>query len=602
MSTTSNRQLSLWRGWRVFQAVLAITWDVAKGRFTAGIALSFAVVLATSLNALMTKQVVNHLVARDYSTAAVFAGIAVVLYTVNLAQGSFNSLMNFDLSERLSHALDMRLADAMNRPAGLDHIERAEYANKLEVIQQNSYIPVGILDNVNALVFIGIGLIVGSVLLATIQPLLALAVLVAAPVAWLEYWTTKRYAETFGERMAPEQRMQWFLFRTATTVEPAKELRLFNLGPFFVNKHREISDGYLSTLIRRRYLWSFRALIAGVLYAAILAGAIYWVATLVFSGHATLGDLAMAVQLLQQVISRAQQIGVTMTWAAELMYSGGKYLWLLEYADPLSVDNPAAPPERVRTMVRFEDVHFTYPGTDKEVLRGVDFEIPAGGTVAIVGDNGAGKTSIVKLLCRFYDPSSGRITVDGVDLKDVDATRWREGFAVAFQDFFKFQFNLQESVGIGEVEHVEDRERVAAAVARSGSGELVDALPEGYETQLGKWFNGQELSQGQWQRIAIARGAMPEHPKVLILDEPTASLDAKAEHEVFELFEKMAKPQDGAPPVTLLVSHRFSTVRMADTIVVLEEGRVVESGSHEELMARRGRYAEMFNLQASRYD
>ena len=293
-------------------------------------------------------------------------------------------------------------------------------------------------------------------------------------------------------------------------------------------------------------------------------------------------------------------------WLAELSFVGERYLWLLDYRPSIQVRPPgeAAPaPAAIRRGISLEHVSFVYPGTEARVLDDVTLCIPAETTVAVVGENGAGKTSLVKLLCRFYDPTNGRILVDGVDLRDLDLEGWRARIGVAFQDFVRFQLLAREAVGVGDLEAVEDLQRVASSAYRAGADRVIERLPQGFDTQLGRWFSGGvDLSDGEWQRIALARGLMRDDPLLVILDEPTASLDARAEHDVFERFARMARPEEGPAPITLLVSHRFSTVRMADLIVGLHQGRIEELGSHEELVAAGGRYAQLFRLQASRYE
>jgi ATP-binding cassette subfamily B protein len=248
-------------------------------------------------------------------------------------------------------------------------------------------------------------------------------------------------------------------------------------------------------------------------------------------------------------------------------------------------------------------VSFRYPGTEADVLTDVRLEVPAGSTIALVGENGAGKSTLVKLLCRFYEPTGGRILVDGADLSTLPADVWRERIAAGFQDFVRFEFVARESVGVGELPLLGDREAVEAAVERAAAGDVVQRLPEGLETQLGKTHTaGAELSGGQWQKLALARAMMRTEPLLLILDEPTSSLDAHAEHVLFERYAESARGVARATGgVAVFVSHRFSTVRMADLIVVVADGRIVEQGSHDELVARGGEYAELFALQAAAY-
>jgi ATP-binding cassette subfamily B protein len=280
-----------------------------------------------------------------------------------------------------------------------------------------------------------------------------------------------------------------------------------------------------------------------------------------------------------------------------------RLVWLEDYARTAHPGGGAAEaPERLTGGIRMEGVSFRYPGTDAVVLRDVDLELPAGSVVAIVGENGAGKSTLVKLLCRFYEPTEGRILVDGVDLARLPAEAWRARLAGAFQDFCRFELRAGDTVGLGDLERLEERPALETAVARAGAGEVVDRLPRGLDTQLGPtWDGGVDLSFGQWQRLALARGLMRDAPLLCVLDEPTAALDAEAEHALFERFAAAARADGAEGRVTVLVSHRFSTVRMADRIVVLDGSRVADVGTHEELMGRGGLYAELYGIQARAY-
>ncbi|MDP9033954.1 MAG: ATP-binding cassette domain-containing protein, partial [Myxococcota bacterium] len=249
------------------------------------------------------------------------------------------------------------------------------------------------------------------------------------------------------------------------------------------------------------------------------------------------------------------------------------------------------------TGIAFENVGFRYPGKDAWALRHVDLMIPAGESLALVGENGAGKTTLVKLLTRLYEPSEGRILLDGRDLRDWDLAELRRRFGVLFQDYNQYQLKVRENVGVGSVDHLEDEPRIERAVENGGAGELVKGLATGLDAPLGRWFqDGTELSGGQWQKIALARAFMREEADILVLDEPTAALDAEAEHAVFERFRALAEGK-----TTIVISHRFPTVRMARTIVVLDHGDIVERGTHDELVARGEKYARMFDLQAAGY-
>ncbi|MDH3682807.1 MAG: ABC transporter ATP-binding protein/permease, partial [Acidimicrobiia bacterium] len=282
--------------------------------------------------------------------------------------------------------------------------------------------------------------------------------------------------------------------------------------------------------------------------------------------------------------------------------SSRKLAWLERLAELAETEADADVPERLHRGIRFEGVSFTYPGTEVTVLDDIDLELPAGAVVAVVGENGAGKTTLVKLLARLYRPTAGRITADGVDLARMPAADWRARLAGAFQDFFRFEFQAQTSVGLGDEPRVADRAAVSGAVDRAGADDVIDRLARGLDTQLGPtWDEGVEVSHGQWQKLALARGFMRDDPLLLILDEPTSALDAETEHALFERYAHSARTATGDGKITILVSHRFSTVRMADLIVVLDGARLVEVGSHDELVAAGGTYAELYAIQAAAY-
>ena len=277
--------------------------------------------------------------------------------------------------------------------------------------------------------------------------------------------------------------------------------------------------------------------------------------------------------------------------------------WLEEYAAAMAVHADQPVPEKLATGIRFDHVSFAYPGTDRLVLRDVCLDLPAGAVVAIVGENGAGKSTLVKLLCKLYGPTSGRILVDGVELARMPADEWRQRLAGAFQDFFRFELPARQTVGLGDVPRVDDEPAVRVAVERAGASDVVERLAAGLDTQLGPtWPEGVEISFGQWQKLALGRGFMRDEPLLLVLDEPTAALDAETEHALFERYAAALRTGGaGNGRISILVSHRFSTVRMADRIVVLDGARVVEAGSHEELMAAGGTYSELYRIQAAAY-
>ncbi|HYT25054.1 MAG TPA: ABC transporter ATP-binding protein, partial [Actinomycetota bacterium] len=352
---------------------------------------------------------------------------------------------------------------------------------------------------------------------------------------------------------------------------------------------------------------------------AVFGGAYVGAVVLVSSGlRATPGDVLLVLAAGSRLSS---YIGATVGEIGFLrgiwMDGSRRVAWLEDYAAALVASADQAVPAALTRGIRVEHVSFAYPGTDRLVLDDVCLDLPTGSVVAIVGENGAGKTTLVKLLCKLYEPTSGRILVDGLPLARMPADEWRSRLAGAFQDFFRFELRARHSVGVGDVPRLDDEPAVVGAVHRAGADDVVARLAAGLETQLGPtWPDGVDVSFGQWQKLALARGFMRDRPLLLVLDEPTAALDAETEHALFERYAAAARGDGqaggdsagggsaGRAPdgrVTILISHRFSTVRMADLIVVLDGARVLEVGSHQELMARGGQYAELYGIQAAAY-
>jgi ATP-binding cassette subfamily B protein len=286
------------------------------------------------------------------------------------------------------------------------------------------------------------------------------------------------------------------------------------------------------------------------------------------------------------------------TW----MDGAQRLAWLEDYAGTAVQQADLPAPDAITDGIRLEHVTFRYPGADRLALDDVNLFLPAGSVVAVVGENGAGKSTLVKLLAKLYSPTGGRVLIDGTDLARIDSARWRERLAGAFQDFFRFEFRAADTIGIGDLPRVDDEPALVTAAERAGARDLVDALPAGLRTQLGpSWHEGVDVSFGQWQKLALARGFMRDEPLLVTLDEPTAALDAETEHQLFERYAATARQARRNGSVTILVSHRFSTVRMADLIVVLDGARVAEAGGHDELLARGGRYADLYRIQAAGY-
>jgi ATP-binding cassette subfamily B protein len=395
---------------------------------------------------------------------------------------------------------------------------------------------------------------------------------------------------------SPETRMQIYLETVLAREDHAKEVKLYGLGPRLLERYRDIFRRLYRedrALTIRRDAWGFGL---GLIATASLYAAYAWIAVSAVRRLITLGQMTMYVSLFRQ----GQAAVSAILSAVGGMYEDNLYLsTLYEYLEtqvpePSGTASKGPHPE---DGIRFEDVCFTYPEAEEPALEHISLHLRPGSSLALVGENGSGKTTLIKLLTRLYHPSSGRILLDGLDLNQWEEQALRERIGVIFQDFNRYQMLVGENVGAGDDRYFEDESRWREAAAKGMASEFIETLPQRYQTQLGKWFqDGRELSGGQWQKIALARAFMRTRADILVLDEPTAAMDAQAEADIFEHFRQLAKDR-----ITILISHRFSTVRMADQIAVLEKGRIVESGSHEALMRLNGRYAHLFTLQARGY-
>jgi len=502
--------------------------------------------------------------------------------------------------DQVTIALESHVARLQASVTGIEHHERPEYLDRLAVLRNQVYV----LDHMYMSMFTTCGWIlrlgVAIALLVSIHPALALLVVCALPTVLSSAWrpAVERAAE---ERGAASNRLSRHLFDLATTAPPGKEVRVTRIGDRLIAQRREAWERWYGPVAAARSVSAAWHALGWAIFGAGYVATVIFVASVLKRGP---GDvllvLAAGSRLSAYLSATVGEIG----FLRGVWLDGSRRLaWLEDYAASLLEGADAPVPDRLKEGIRFDDVSFAYPGTDRVVLDDVNLHLDPGSVVAIVGENGAGKTTLVKLLCKMYQPTSGRILIDNVDLARMPPDQWRSRLAGAFQDFFRFEFKARHSVGIGDVLHLDDGPAVIAAVDRAGAGDVVEHLASGLETQLGPtWPDGVEISFGQWQKLALARGFMRETPLLLILDEPTAALDAETEHALFERFAAAAHSEkERAGRITILVSHRFSTVRMADFIIVLDGSRVAESGTHEALLAKGGQYAQLYNIQATAY-
>jgi len=573
-------------------------------RSTILFAISVGSALGGAAGAYALKLFTDAVAARDTSLILPAVALLTAVATVVSLSSMFAFVLQLRVVEATQVLIDEELIRLTSGIDGLEHYERPDYVDQVQRLRERrSQLGNAISSVIRATTVLVQAL--GTVgLLGTVHPVLLLLPAFGVPSLLLE-GKAERIRRKVWEETTERQRTSSHLFQLATTAAPGKELRIFGVGDELRRRHRTVRLSFASEVNHVGRLTTAMSSVGWLIFAGGYIAALAFVASRVLAGRATPGDVMLVISLGTQVNEQVGGLVGTTNWLLQTLDVVRRWLWLSDYAQATRDrrPEPTPMPERLTGGIDFERVRFTYPGTETPVLEDVNVHLPAGATVAIVGDNGAGKTTFVKLLCQFYEPTDGQITVDGLDLRRLGAEAWRSKMAAGFQDFARFEFVARETVGVGDLSSIADESAVSAALERAHASDVSAGLPSGLGTQLGKSFEeGHELSGGQWQKLALARAMMREQPLLLVLDEPTAALDAETEHALFERYAGVAKvvaAQTGA--ITVLVSHRFSTVRMADLILVIDGGRLVEVGSHSELVRHGGLYAELYELQARGY-
>ncbi len=592
---------SIWSSFEQTPRTLRLVWASSK-RST--LALGFLTLIAALLPlgiALVGKGIIDAVVAKDAARTVrwvllelgLIAGQSAVMQTLGLVRTITGARMALDINVSiLEKALTLELR----------HFEDADFYDQLtKARREASSRPLSVVTRSFQMGQSLITLVGYIGLLIHFSPWTVLGLVVAAIPATVTEMRFSNQAFRLKSWRSPESRKLMYLEYVLANDDHAKEVKLFGLGPMLLGRYKELGETFVKDdrdLVVKRTGWGYGL--------SLLATAAFYGFYVLMALGAARGKISIGEMTLYMVAFRqGQQSFQSLLSALGGMYEDNLYMSnLFKYlAIPTSSDVALLPKatraegEVVERGIRFEDVGFKYPGRDEFALRHVDIFIPAGQSIALVGQNGAGKTTFIKLLARLYEPTEGRILIDGEDLRAWEPDMLRKRIGVIFQDFNQYQLKVKENVGVGSVAEIEQTEQIKRAIDRGGAEPVIASLKEGLETPLGHWFkDGVELSGGQWQKIALARAFMREGADILVLDEPTSALDAEAEHSVFERFKKLTEGR-----TSILISHRFPTVRMADRILVIEGGKIVEQGTHHELVERDGRYAHLFALQARGY-
>ncbi|TCC42315.1 ABC transporter ATP-binding protein [Kribbella speibonae] len=580
---------------RVITTMLQLAWRADRTAAVLAFVLAALQAITQSAYGLWLKFIVDGPLAIGAA-----GGVVSIAATVAIAYGGQRAQSR--LRDHTRYLMNGQILDLVSATPTLELHESPQHLNELYAFQRDRYQLSQVLPRMVELCAITVQIITTAVLMVLVDPLLLALPLFAVPSVLITFKTSRIFRES-GERAAEPGRLAEHLVELTATPGGAKEVRLFRLQTEMLRRfqraHQQIRRFHGQAQLQAAG-WS---LAGPLVFIAGYVASIALVVRRVAVGEATIGEAALIAVLAGQVLGLVSGSGEVLQLTIRSLVAADRFVRLQDLFGHATHSGDGPVPQRLEHGISLRDVSYQYDGAAQPALQNIHLDLPAGSTVAIVGENGAGKSTLVKLLAGLYSPTTGTITIDGADLAAIDRTQWQNRISAAFQDHARFELLVRETVALGDLENVANDPKVLDALERAAATDVLSALPRGLDTQLGSsWPAGVDLSGGQWQKLAIARAMMRPAPALLLLDEPSAALDPETEHQLFEAWTNAAHAlRERAGTITVLVSHRFSTVRMADTIIVLHQGKIAEHGPHKALLQSNGLYAELFNLQASAY-